>query len=857
VGLAEIPISLRRLTSVTNLDLSGNRLPTLPDFLFQLIGLDHLYLWGTQLTFLPEGIGKLTRLRYITVVKNGLKTLPESLSQLTQLEELWLQQNKLTTLPGTLGRLAGLNALGLSENPLAEVPQCVSRLAGLRRLLLQDTRLTQLPDWIHNLTALEELDLRDNESLGLPTEVLLNRKPAEVLNYYASIRAGARPLHEAKLILLGRGEVGKTCVVNRLVQNKFKSTEMTKGIAITQWPVTVGKDTVRLHVWDFGGQEIQHATHQFFLTERSLYLVVLNGRAGDEENDAEYWLKFVKTFGASSPTIVVLNKFMVQPFQVNRRALQEKYPFIRAFVETDCKPNTKNGRTELIKQIKSAIGGMEHVRAAFPKDWFRIKERLAKMKEPFISFDEYRKICAELGEKEAQAQERLAGFLDDLGIALNFREDQQLREETVLNPHWITEGVYQIITSKVLAERKGELRLADLGKIFSSGVAASRQSAAISPRNSRRGPAEAPLRSAYPPRMHQFLIELMRKFELCFSYHDDPAEHRYLVPELLGKEKPALKEPFLPEQCLNFRYDYRLMPEGLLPRFITRTHTMSEPGERWRTGVVLRWESCRALVEADKQERQVLVRVLGELEKRTRLLAVIRQNFDEIHKEMREFKPTEWVALEEHPEQWISHSKLEAFEQNQKPEFEEHVDSKLITVNVNELLEQTDVPGARGRDETRGADSRSLKLFISYAHLDEKWRVRLKPNLELLQREGLIEIWSDRQIVASSLWDDEIQRKVAEADLYLFLMSTNLLNSGYVRDKELPAALKRHEQQKAGFVPVVVQRCSWEQYVGHIQGLPTGGKPLSDWRPYDNGCFDVEVGLRKAIVEVRKILKRA
>jgi internalin A len=61
------------------------------------------------------------------------------------------------------------------------------------------------------------------------------------------------------------------------------------------------QDDVRLHVWDFGGQEIQHATHQFFLTERSLYLVVLNGRAGDEENDAEYWLKFVKTFGASSP----------------------------------------------------------------------------------------------------------------------------------------------------------------------------------------------------------------------------------------------------------------------------------------------------------------------------------------------------------------------------------------------------------------------------------------------------------------------------------------------------------------------------------------------------------------------------
>src|SRR5206468_5042659 len=122
-------------------------------------------------------------------------------------------------------------------------------------------------------------------------------------------RGGSRPLNEAKLILLGRGEVGKTCLVNRLVHDRFVSTTMTRGVQITPWPVQSEGETVRLHVWDFGGQEIQHATHQFFLTESSLYLVVLNGRAGAEDEDAEYWLKFVKTFGGSSPAIVVLNKF--------------------------------------------------------------------------------------------------------------------------------------------------------------------------------------------------------------------------------------------------------------------------------------------------------------------------------------------------------------------------------------------------------------------------------------------------------------------------------------------------------------------------------------------------------------------
>ncbi|MBI4662224.1 MAG: TIR domain-containing protein [Verrucomicrobia bacterium] len=643
---------------------------------------------------------------------------------------------------------------------------------------------------------------------------------------------------------------------------------------------------MRLHVWDFGGQEIQHATHQFFLTERSLYLVVLNGRAGAEDEEAEYWLKFVKTFGASSPTIVVLNKFKVQPFQINRRALHKKYPFIRAFVETDCKPKTKNGIPELKQEIESALAVMEYVRADFPAGWFQIKERLAEMKEPFISFAEYRKLCAGLGENDPQAQERLAGFLNALGIALNFREDLQLREETVLNPHWITQGVYQIITSKALAERQGELRRADLAGILP--------------------------KKAYPPRMHGFLIELMRKFELCFPFHDDPAEHRYLVPELLGKEQPALKDPFPPSECLNFRYDYRLMPEGLLPRFITRTHTMSEQSERWRTGVVLRWEGCRALVKADKQERQVIVRVLGEqvlgstgdppvpsgdspdgtgevipasgntdlpsgasaipvggsptgaggspappfVQKRRRLLAVIRENFDQIHAEMKEFKPTECVALEGHPEEWVSCRELEVFEKRRETELRKQVGEDVVSVNVTKVLDETDVPGARRKDEARAGEERPLKLFISYAHEDERWRARLAPNLGLLHREGLIEVWCDLEIKPGDKWDDEIKRKLDEAELYLFLMSTDLLVSDYVQQTELPVARSRHEENKARLVPVVVRRCSWAGSVGDIQGLPSGGRPMIDWKPYDSACFDVEEGLRKTIAEVRKILRR-
>ncbi|UCD48554.1 MAG: TIR domain-containing protein [Phycisphaerales bacterium] len=827
-------------TGSPHLNLRRLGLTEVPESLAKLVQLQWLGLDRNRLAQLPEWLGQLSWLQLLRLTENQLTAAPESLGQLIRLRTLHLHRNQLTSVPKWLRQLAQLETLSLSDNQLTVLPKWLCQLTKLRLLLLSGNHLTALPKSLRTLPELEAVYLHGNDALGLPAEVLgptwedvIRRnakaaKASDILDYYFRTRGGKRPLNEAKLILLGRGEVGKTCLVNRLVHDKYVSTSMTKGINITAWPVKLRNDTVRLHVWDFGGQEIQHATHQFFLTERSLYLVMLNGRAGAEDEDAEYWLKFVKTFGAGSPTIVVLNKCKVNPFVVNRRALQEKYPFICAFVETDCKPQRGNGMPQLKREIAAALADMEHVRTAFPADWFAIKDKLAEMKKPFISFKEYRKFCAGLGEKDTEAQERLAGFLNALGIALNYRTDPRLRDETVLNPHWITKGVYQIITNKGLRERQGELRLSDLADILP--------------------------KRAYPARMHGFLIELMRKFELCFPYHDDPKEHRYLVPELLGKEQPALKDAFAPDECLNFRYEYKLMPEGLLPRFITRTHTMSRPAERWLTGVVLRWEGCRALVKADKDDRQVLVRVHGSPERRRRLLAVIRENFDHIHSEMREFKPQEWVALQKHPEGWMGHAELEVLEKQGEREVRKVVGQEVVPVDVTELLDETDVPGARQRREFGGERERQLKLFISYAHEDEKWRAKLAPNLGLLEREGLVEVWCDLQIAPGDKWDDEIKRKLEEADLYLFLLSTDLLNSDYVQEVELPIARGRHEQGQARLIPVVVRKCSWKGYVGDIQALPAKAKPVKQWRDKDDACFDVEEGLRKTIAELRAML---
>ncbi len=470
---------------------------------------------------------------------------------------------------------------------------------------------------------------------------------------------GKKPLNEAKLIIVGRGGVGKTSLVNRLVENRFESDEQkTEGIKITGWDVPIPRKdrTVRLNVWDFGGQEIMHATHQFFLTSRSLYLLVLSGREESEEWDADYWLRLIESFGDGSPVIVVLNKYKQHAFDVNRRALQEKFPFIQGFIETDCRNGF--GMAKLNTLIKKETDRLNDVYAEFPKSWFELKEYLATMKENYLSLEQFQETCRRHGVAEENDQTMLTGYLHRLGTILNFPE-AQLCDTHVLNPHWVTGGIYAVLNSKRLTENKGFFGLEDLGAMLPS--------------------------NGYPKSKHVFLIELMKKFDLCFPLRDHG--DRYLIPERLDEQEPEAAGEFKPEDCLNFQYHYPVLPKGLLPRFIVRTHGLSDDEPRWRTGVILKRDGCRALVKADIQDKKMFIRVSGAENRRRELLAVIRNEFDIIHGDIKGLKPDEMVPLPEHPQTVIPYKKLISFEEDGIDSFPEFVGQKNIKVDVKSLLD--------------------------------------------------------------------------------------------------------------------------------------------------------------------------
>ena len=433
-----------QLTNLQDLNLNENKLRSLTTKIGQLTQLQNFNLSSNQLISLCPNIGHLVHLIQLNVSSNQLNSLPPEIGQLTRLIELDFWQNELRNLPSEIGQLVQLKELVLSRNKLKNIPPEIGQLEKLITLDLAENPLQGLPNSLRNLQNLEKLDLRGC-GLSIPEGVIGSDwdhlgNPQQILEYYFSLQTAEQrqPLNECKVLLVGQGKVGKTSIVNRLLDKTFNSHELkTDGIEIRQWRLTVtdpsGQDqAVRLNVWDFGGQEIMHATHQFFLTEHSLYLLVLDARLDEGENRLEYWLKIIESFGADSPVSVVGNQVDEHPLDLDRKGLQAKYPQIRAFVETSCKAN--QGFENLTAIIRREITAMSEVFEPLPLEWFLVKDRLEKMEENYIEYHRYNELCTAESVTKPISQETLLTRLHCLGIVLAFQDHDLLRNTHVLNP---------------------------------------------------------------------------------------------------------------------------------------------------------------------------------------------------------------------------------------------------------------------------------------------------------------------------------------------------------------------------------------------------------------------------------------
>jgi internalin A len=572
-----------------------------------------------------------------------------------------------------------------------------------------------------------------------------------------------------------------------------------------------------------------HATHQFFMTQRSLYLLVLNAREGEQDANIEYWLRLIESFGGNSPVIVVINQIKQHQLDLNQRGLKEKFPAIREFIETDCESTI--GFDALRHAIERETDRLEHVHDRFPINWFMIKDRLANLKENlkenYITYERYRALCIEQGEIDAKNQDTLVKFLHDLGIVVNFREDPRLADTHILDPEWVTNGIYKILNNETLAKVKtGELHLVTIRDLLDE--------------------------NAYPRTMHRFLLDLMGKFELCYEFYNGQGE--YLVPELLGKDEPD-SQAFTGTEALRFEYHYNILPEGLVPRFIVRSRILNKDLPRWRTGAMLTFEGNRALVKADVQDKKVSIAVTGNAAGRRRLLSVIRSDFEDIHRSITKLKAEEKVPVPGHPGVVVDYQLLRALEEKGRQEHSLLAGGKLIDIKVTDLLNGVEDASQRQRAIPLEAirEVTPVQVVFSYSHKDEELRDQLETHLKLMQRQGIINTWHDRKIAAGEEWRDTIDDNFRRADVILLLTSADFLASDYCYDIEVKSSLERHDKGEARVVPIILRKCDWQGApFGKLQALPRDDKAVTLWKDRDEAWHSVAEGIKKVAEEIRQ-----
>jgi len=136
------------------------------------------------------------------------------------------------------------------------------------------------------------------------------------------------------------------------------------------------------------------------------------------------------------------------------------------------------------------------------------------------------------------------------------------------------------------------------------------------------------------------------------------------------------------------------------------------------------------------------------------------------------------------------------------------------------------------------------RLFVSYSHVDEAYRKRLGTALALLKRQGLIDVWTDREILPGEEIDPRIAAELDRADVILLLVSPEFLASDYCYEKEMARALERHRAGKAVVIPLILRPCSWKRTsLGGLLAIPRDGTPVSKFADPDDAWHGGSRGL--------------
>ncbi|CAD6213875.1 GSCOCG00011107001-RA-CDS [Cotesia congregata] len=132
----------KRYCNLLKLDLSDNRLSSLPSAITCLIKLETLILDRNQFREVPQVLEELECLKELSIVNNRLEDFPENFGALLKAEKINFSGNCIKFLPTSWEKMTRLKFLDLSDNYFKFIPSCIEfGMPILETLNLSDNKM--------------------------------------------------------------------------------------------------------------------------------------------------------------------------------------------------------------------------------------------------------------------------------------------------------------------------------------------------------------------------------------------------------------------------------------------------------------------------------------------------------------------------------------------------------------------------------------------------------------------------------------------------------------------------------------------------------------------------------------------
>ncbi|SFL80318.1 Ras of Complex, Roc, domain of DAPkinase [Nitrosomonas communis] len=446
-----------------------------------------------------------------------------------------------------------------------------------------------------------------------PSPEVVKQGLEAVLNYFREIEAqGVDRLLEAKVLIIGEGRAGKTSLLRRLYRPSEPlptEDETTRGINIHRQGFPLDNERIfRLNVWDFGGQQIYHATHQFFLTKNSLYILV-DDTAKDHKSATDegfkYWLEVIELLSNRSPVLIFQNEKGGRSKTIDEAGIKGRFPNVKEVHRGNLQQ--RGSTAELYKAIEYFVQRLPHIGEQVPAKWVDIRAAIEEeaRHHPYISQQDYFDLYGRYLDFDQTKALHLSRYLHDLGVFLHFQDDPLLRRTVILQNLWATEAVFRILDDETVKANFGQFALADCERIWAT--------------------------SEYR-NMHLELLALMEKFELCYPLVAARAHevNTWLAPQLLSPTMPPGLNNWAAPGDLVLSYRYGFLPKGLISRLMVRMHHfVKRPNMAWTTGVLFERNATEVLVQIPPHGSEIVLRARGPEHKA--LLSVIASDLDTLN----------------------------------------------------------------------------------------------------------------------------------------------------------------------------------------------------------------------------------